>query len=208
MKYSILIFFLYLSLSLQESPTPISLNETIHFDAKHNFFEFSYERKTTKKSMFFLFYEKTGDLELEIQYKEEKYKEKVYDDKGYIMLPCFEDNVEYSILFNSEDDTSGNFKVFSSESPIPIDVNEEFKFNDLRFDSEYEMCPLILSIENITDKDLFRKFEPYCSDKDLYNISISKNNIDYIELNNYFMYFQKGIKYYIKLEFVDYDDRK
>ena len=117
-------------------------------------------------------------------------------------LECFEDHVEYSISFNSKD-ASGNFKVLSSEySPIPIDINEEFKFDDLIFDSEYEMCPLILSIENITDKDLFRKFEPDC-EEDKFNISISENNIDYIELNNYFMYFQKGIKYYIKLEFVD-----
>ena len=53
-----------------------------------------------------------GDKVL-LGFKEEQYKEKVYDDKGYIMLPCFEDHVEYSILFSSED-ASGNFIVFSS----------------------------------------------------------------------------------------------
>ena len=157
MKYSILIFFLYLSLTLQKSAIPIALNETIHFDTEENFFEFSYDRKTTKNSMFFLFYEKTGDLEIEIENKEDQHIETVDDDKGFIILECFEDHVEYSISFNSKD-ASGNFKVLSSESPIPIDVSEEFKFDEIRFDID-EMCPLILSIENNTDKDLFRKFE-------------------------------------------------
>ena len=209
MKYSILIFFLYLSLTLQKSPIPISLNETMNFNTEDNLFELSYDRKTTKKSLFFLFYEKTGDLEIEIydEETEEKDTKTISDDKGYIFIPCFKDHVKYSISFNSEDDASGNFKVFSSESPIPVDVNEEFKFDEIRFDSEYEMCPLILSIENITDKDLFRKFE-YGDGNYKNNISISENNIDYIEFNNVFMYFQKGIKYYIKIEFVEYDDRQ
>ena len=87
MKYSILIFFLYLSLTLQKSPIPISLNETMNFNTEDNLFELSYDRKTTKKSLFFLFYEKTGDLEIEIydEETEEKDTKTISDDKDIFL---------------------------------------------------------------------------------------------------------------------------
>ena len=43
MKYSILIVLLYLSLTLQSDPTPISVNEKVNFDTHENdYFKFTY----------------------------------------------------------------------------------------------------------------------------------------------------------------------
>ena len=141
MKYSILIAFLFFSLTLQSSYVPISLNQNITFNYTYNLFEFNYTKNTSKDSIFFLYYEKTGNLKkIEINGGEKDYYHyelPINNDKGYIYFPCTEDFLTYSIILsdevpendiNSSEEFSGNFKILTSEFPIPFDFNEELKF--------------------------------------------------------------------------------
>lgn len=203
MKYTILIFLLYLSLTLQKSATQISLNETINFDHEENLFELSYDTVTPGKSFFFLFYDKTGDLEIEIydEETEEKETETISDDKGYILIPCFKDKVIYSITFISEN-ASGNFKVLTSERPISFDFKDKIKINKMEIKSNIAFNPFIFTFENNLDKDFMKRFEPD-DREDIFNISISENLEDFKEIKNDCVYFQKGKKYYIKVEFLE-----
>ena len=104
----------------------------------------------------------------------------------------------------SSDEFSGNFKVLTSEFPIPFDFNEELKFDYLLLRSvlKLEFCPLILVLENKSDKDLMKIFEH--GNEDEFIISMSENNEDYKEIKNEYLYFQKGKQYYIKIEFWEY----
>ena len=220
MKYAILIVLLYFSLTLQTSFTPISLNQNITFDNENSLFEFNYTKNTSKFSLFFLYYEKTGNLKIVIDSVEADYYHYDYvieNDKGYIYFPCFEDHLTYMITLSndlsgtsskndikSSDEFSGNFKVLTSEFPIHFDFNEELKFDYLRLMSgiKFEFCPLILVLENKSDKDLMKKFEHVNEDE--FDISMSENNKDYKEIKNEYLYFQKGKQYYIKIEFWEY----
>ncbi len=204
MKYAILIFFLYLSLTLQTGAIQISLNETINFNNEDNLFEFSYDTETPGKSYFFLFYEKTGDLEIEIydEETEEIDTETISDDKGYILIPCFKDHVVYSLTFKSKDDASGKFKVLTSEKPITFDFNDKIKIDKMEIKSNVAVNPFIFTFENIPDKDFMKKFEP--DDKeDIFDISISENLENDKKLENDYIYFPKGKKYYITVEFLE-----
>ena len=66
---------LYLSLTLQREPTTIDLSEKVNFNTEkdNDYFHFTQERKeTTKRSLFFIYYAKRGDLTKEISYNEDK----------------------------------------------------------------------------------------------------------------------------------------
>ena len=199
MKYFILIALLSLHLTLQKSPTPISVNEEVTFNTENNTFQFNYKRQTDKASLFFLFYEKTGDLELEfsIEGSEKSDRYKINLDEGYLYFPYTNDEFTYILTFISEN-ASGKIKIANTELPITLDITKDINFEKIYYDSELDSCPLILVLENKSEKDLMKKIK---NDDDYLNISMSENNQDYKDVKNDLLYFQKGIKYYMKIEF-------
>ena len=211
MKYSILIVLLYLSLTLQSDPTPISVNEKVNFDTHENdYFKFTYERKdTTKNCLFFIYYAKEGDLTIEISNEEgtKDFEFQIYENDGYIYFPFIDGSVTYVITFISEfENAFGSFGVLPSDTPLDFGFSD-FKFDRLEVKSDLEMNPLILKLENNLGMDLMKEFTH--DNEDTFIISMKEeNDTDYKEIKNDLLYFKNGTTYLIKIEFWEREDER
>ena len=95
----------------------ISINEELEFDTSQKEFLLEYSKETDKASLFILFYEKSGNLEITLTIPDFENPEttKIHDDNGYIYFPFTKDG-DYYISFGqiSEEDTfKGKFKVIT-----------------------------------------------------------------------------------------------
>ena len=117
MKYCIILALINLYLCLEIVEIPI--NEEIKFDTSQKEFTLKYSKETEKASIFILFYEKIGDVKIEIKSPDSDnvLSSTLYDENGYIYFP-FTKNGDYNIVFNRDFKDvifEGKFKIVSSD---------------------------------------------------------------------------------------------
>ena len=208
MKYFIILVLINLFLCAEVHK--ISINEELEFDTSQKEFLLEYSKETDKASLFILFYEKSGNLEITLTIPDFEKPEttKIHDDNGYISFPFTKDG-DYYISFGqiSEEDTfKGKFKVITSERPFSLDINKEISFDYLEVDSESEPCPLIFSLENIPNDNFMKRIHIEEDEGERSRMLVSENGGDFKKVTGELMYFNKDSKYLIKLEFIEFDN--
>ena len=203
MKYCIILALI--NIIICSTIVDIQINEEFQFNTSSTQFGFGHSKKTEKSSIFILFYEKVGDLQINIKSpdSEEGNTIPIKEDIGFISFPFTEDG-DYEINFipvSSEDKFEGKGKIISTEEAFTLDSNRDISFDELAIDSESEPNPLIFSLENASGENFMKKVSIGKS-----KMYIKENDEDYKEVIGDLIYFNKDSEYLIKLEFLKDED--
>ena len=203
MKYCIILALI--NIIICSTIVDIQINEEFQFNTSSTQFGFGHSKKTEKSSIFILFYEKVGDLQINIKSpdSEEGNTIPIKEDIGFISFPFTEDG-DYEINFipvSSEDKFEGKGKIISTEEAFTLDSNRDISFDELAIDSESEPNPLIFSLENGSGENFMKKVNIGKS-----KMYIKENDEDYKEVIGDLIYFNKDSEYLIKLEFLKDED--
>ena len=152
--------------------------------------------------------ENSNNFGIKIEGPSDFEKAVTFDNKERIGSYAFEigESGDYIILFSSENNFDGTFKIVKASEPIKININDNIKLNT--FNTTFEPDPIIMEFSTNdlgynTYKELLLG-----ENNNLDLIQVSSDDSEYKNLTLNYYGFEKGKVYKIKLQYNDLGDNQ
>ena len=184
----------------------------LNFDSEQKFnsfysrYELEYEKKGDVNEILLFMYkinENSNNFEISINGPNNFAKTEIFDNKEKLGSYAFEsgETGKYEIIFNSEKNFEGSFKIVKASDPIKIDINDNIKLNT--FNTTFNPNPITIELntKGLGDNTYKEFLIGENNNLDLIKISSGDSRNKNLTLNYYA--FEKEKEYKIEIEYND-----